>query len=425
MESLIETLTCLNTNLAGKANGALSERMHYYDNHMLRFKHDFYTVTIDSDPQIIDLVKSILKHLNIPAHQWDRYLGAPLTVYDFLIELHEHNGKKHHKINEMIELIDEQVSVRVKKVVYGGLILLAIAEGSLPFLSSLGGFTVLHGLIAAALFAPVVGTIYTLAVAGYSIYKNFQNTKASFLQRMQNSFFLLAHAALKFAGYGILIAAATTSSPVVAILFTAAATIAVLREVASLVRMVIQDKRKEPIHANASLSVRQHHARHDLEYIKRRNELLINIATAVISVGIVALWSFVPGGIFVVVGAIAAIGVLFIAEQLAHKYNKRVMKKRLQAEFEALELEDQQKQALRPAVEPTDDIVNDNVERLSSDSEITAIDEQPTLRSPDTLLSRPSRNGIFSAGERRISFENSQLNTPHDLDADPSAEFSL
>jgi hypothetical protein len=412
MESLIETLRCFNTYLAGTDSNALTDRMRYYDNELFQFKHDFYTVTIDSSPQITELILALLKHLNIPPHQWYRYLGTSLTVYDFLVELREHNGERIPQVNEIIDHIYVQVSSRLKKITYGGLILLATVEGSLPFLATFGGLTALHGLIAAALFAPIVGTIFTLAVAGYSIYKNFHNTKIPFLQRMQNHFFLLAQSALKFAGYGILIAAATTSSPVVAILLTVSATVVVMKELASLARMVIQDKQNHPLAADASLSERQYYARYDLEYIRRRNDILIDIVTAVISVGIVAVWSFMPGGIFIVVAAIAAIGILFIAEQLAHKYNKKVINNRLQSQFEALELADQQKQVLSPTVE----CIDKDEEQQLNDRTIPPLAVQPRLQRSNLQLSRPSQNGMFSAGERVVSRGNSQLNAHDDLE---------
>ncbi len=416
MEALIETLTCFNGSFARGHKHALRNRMSYYDDKMLELKHDFYTTTINANDQIKELVQRILVNLKIPKHQWGRYLDVPLTVYDFLMELREHNRKEHESINEFIELIDKQIRLRWKKIIYGGLITLAAAEGSLPFLAPIGGLTALQGLLATALFVPFVGTVYTAALALYSLYQNIYDKKIPFLQRMQNNFFLLARTALKFAGYGILIAAATTATPVVAFLFVFAEVATVLKEVASLVRMAIQDRDNVALTDNTVLSARQHQARHHIDYVTRRNTALINLAAAVISVAIVAVWCFVPGGIFITVALIAAIGFVYLAEQWAHKHNKTTMNTRLQNKFEALELEYQTEQALQPV----DELVN-SADHSESPPELTvgeptrlSVDSisPPSRRILDDRLSRPSQSGIFSAKQQPTSEQPDMINHP-------------
>ena len=108
MQQLIKTLRSFSNELRGASNFSLSSCMSYYDGKSVEFNRDFYTTKINSDEQISKIVEDILIHLKIPPLQWGRYLGAPLTVNDFLVELFEHNSKENQKLKEFIALIDEQ-----------------------------------------------------------------------------------------------------------------------------------------------------------------------------------------------------------------------------------------------------------------------------------------------------------------------------
>ena len=336
MQSLIDTLKSFNTVIMSKnPQNVLRDCMSYYYNNMAQFQHDFYTATIDSTDEIKACVQDILTNLNIPKLQWGRYLDSCLTVHDFLVEL---DGlTKNEKIREFIKLIDTQAELEREKIIFAGLTALLFLDISAVLLVASRGVTAFQELIAAAVFIPVVGVVYTAAVAIYSLYKNLSDKKIPWFDRFRDNFFLLANAALNFAAYGVLITAATTATPVTAVLFVLAAVVSVIQEVTSIVQMVIQDKTKATIVEPTDLDAQQKQARHELDYIKRRNSVLINIFTAVASASIVAAWCFVPGGIFVAVGAVVAIGVVYLAKSWAQKHNEAAIKARLQSKYEDLE----------------------------------------------------------------------------------------
>lgn len=407
MESLIETLRSFDTSLIEGCGNALKERMSYYDNNWLQFNKDIYTISINSDEKIQALVAQILEHLKVPEQQRSRYLGASITVNELFIELRDHEASKNKKIDEFIGLINQQVRARLKKVVYGSVIIFAALEASSPVLAASGGFTALQGLIAAAAFLPLVGILYTTAAAIYSIYQNATDKKIPFFHRLQRNLFLFAQTAIKLTGYCILAAAATTSTPVVAALFVAAAAVVVVGEVASLVRMSLKERHHHVALDSAPLQERQAQARHAVDYIKRRNDRLINIAAAVIGVAIVAVSCFVPGGIFVTLGVVAAVTALYFVEQWALKRNKAVMDARLHRQFEEIEeAHDSEKlNTLQKANTPTDGI------GLVSKVELSVVKQEapesiaPMHRTIDDQLSHPSQGGFFSVNAKSTSLE--------------------
>lgn len=242
MESLIITLGCFNTDLTSPGNRALHARMiNYYSDQMSAFNRDFNVIRIDADERIQGLINTTLKNLNIPLQERSRYLNAHLTMYELLDELNEHY-KENNKISEFLAEVNYLTRRKWKKILLGGVFLLGAFELSLPFFF-VSGLTLFQELLAAVLFIPVVGIVYTTGVGLYSLYKNFgdRGKKITLFQRFHDNFFLLADSALKFAAYSILIAAATTASPVAAILFVVAESAGVVKEMISLAHIVGRD----------------------------------------------------------------------------------------------------------------------------------------------------------------------------------------
>ncbi len=407
MESLIETLNSFDTSLLKGSKNALQKRMSYYDNNFLQFNKDFYTIKINSDEKIQALVAKILKNLAIPEPQWSRYLGVPMTVNELLVELRDHKVSENRKIDEFIGLINKQIRMRWKMVIYGSFIIFAAAEASSPFLAANGGLTALQGLIAAAAFVPFMGMLYTTFSAFYSIYQNTMDKKIPFIHRMQRNFFLLAQTAIKLAGYSILLAAATTSTPVVAALFVAAAAVVVVKEVTSLIRMSFKERHHPVTPDGALLQERQVQARHAVDYIKRRNDGLIKTTTALIGVGIVAVSFFVPGGIFITIGAVVAITALYFVEQAVLNRNKAVMDKRLCDQFKKIEKDYniEKLKTLQQADTLTHQVALDRTVKTSVVEQTAQINDR---------LSHPSLSGFFSVNSKSASLKKGWLQTESD-----------
>ena len=311
-----------------------------------------------SDEKINTLILDILINLKIPKKQWGRYIGAQLSVYDFLLELRDYNKAENSKVTDFIDFIDEQAIFSWKKTIIGSLLLVIFAESGLAVFATKGVITTIQSLMAGTLFVPVVGAIYTTVVAVYSIYENLTDKKTPLLHKIHDNLFLLAGTGLKFAAYGLLITAAATTAvlPLAAGLFVAAAAVFAIKEIVGLVRMKIQENHTIKIPENASLREHQQQARQELEYIKARNDRVIKIAPAVLYVGLIAVSSFVPGGIFVTAAVFLAMAVAYIIEKKAINYNNSVISKQLEHRFETLEQDYNDKKTLQNA-----DLLDENV----------------------------------------------------------------
>ena len=393
MQSLIEALTSFNTFLAIPMGSDLSGGLNYFDKEKIVIDRYLFNTTLISDEKIEPIVRDILPKLGIPKEQWGRYIGENLTVYDFLVELSKHNKKNNAKIKEFIDFIDDKATFSWTKIFFASILALITAEFALPFIGGAAALSSLQTLFAAALFAPIVGAVFTSAIALYSLYQSFFDKKTPLLHRLQDNFFVLAYSALRYAGYGVLIAAAVTVSPLAAILFVVAEAALALKEISSLVRMVLEEKRTVTIPENAELSLQQHQARHELDYVKRRNTKVINIVAAVVLVGVVAASVFIPGGIFVTAGAIAAIMLVTFIQKWANNRNTTLLNERLQGKFEELERDSPKEETLQF----TNQLVNPAVPGEES-SVKPSTDAKPSLNRPtsDDRKSRVSQVGAFS-----------------------------
>ena len=222
-KSLLDSLESINSYIVNGSGSRFVDYMSYYDDRSKDLDRDFFTTTINSDPKIQELVEKILTNLKIPRHQWGRYLGSSLTVHDFLEELSENNKLENTKLKQMLDVIDIKSRFRWDKTVLGGLLLLLGIELTLPF----GGGSVIQQVVVGLLFSPVVSAVYSLGVVLYSLYQGIFDTSKPLLQRIQDNFFKLANAGLKFAGACVISAAAVVASPVASILFVVAAGVSV------------------------------------------------------------------------------------------------------------------------------------------------------------------------------------------------------
>ena len=397
MQSLIDTLTCFNNYLVHGKKTSISDRISYYNGKRVDFNRDFHKTLINSNDELHKLVDTLLCTLKIEERQRSRYLGMHLTVYELLVELRDHN-RNNDKLKAFIDIIDDHDRIKWAKIFFGSLIAVGIIEVSLPILTHLAGLSTIQELIAAAIFAPVLGSIITTAVAIFSLYQTLNNKSLSLSHQFQENFFILAHVALKFTAFGLLLTAVTTTSPVVATLFVVAEGINVLREIASLVHVFIQDRQRVVTPGSHDLRTLQTEARHQFDFVKRRNKVLIDIAAAVVCAGIVAAWCFVPGGLFVALGAGIGLGLVFFAKSLAHHRVEKAIKTQLYHQFEEVEHDDETKHA---SLQKSEELVL--CDELHPEEAVVmkpanVCDDilRPSLKNPTD--DRVSRLGMFSVG---------------------------
>jgi len=253
------------------------------------------------------------------------------------------------KFNQIV--LDKSRISRQKALLFGLLGLLPIVGGL-----SYNGFSAAEQIFTAALFTPVVGIVAAVGAGAYAIYENLTRKNVRWIDQLRDNFFVVAGTALKISAYGLVIAAAVSASPVVAILTTVAAGVAVIREAAKLIAM---RNSKENV-VDGDLHAKQKQARLDDEIAKTKKTVWLRLGVAIVLTGIAAAACFAPGGIFVVAAAGIATALTCLFQWRAEKAIAKSTTD-LNAKFEALEKQDvAQEESNQPQVEP----------ELTSDAEV-------------------------------------------------------
>ena len=356
---LIRTLQSFNQYLQGNsAEENLPALLASYDKKMAGVNKDFFKTTIDSDPALSKVVGDILTTLGIEdQRKRGRYIDSPVPVRQFLKEVATYNVTLENKakIQEIKKfnqiVLDKSRISRQKALLFGLLGLLPIVGGL-----SYNGFSAAEQIFTAALFTPVVGIVAAVGAGAYAIYENLTRKNVRWIDQLRDNFFVVAGTALKISAYGLVIAAAVSASPVVAILTTVAAGVAVIREAAKLIAM---RNSKENV-VDGDLHAKQKQARLDDEIAKTKKTVWLRLGVAIVLTGIAAAACFAPGGIFVVAAAGIATALTCLFQWRAEKAIAKSTTD-LNAKFEALEKQDvAQEESNQPQVEP----------ELTSDAEV-------------------------------------------------------
>lgn len=351
--SLVEALKKINSFIRGSSYDALKAHMQNYERHWLQFNRDFYTITINSDkeytsssslslplpkdgddtPLILYELENLLKNLHIPHYKWNRYLNSKLTVYDLLNQLNaDLQSKNNIQIASIIKLLDKQGAKNKKRAIFGGFMFSSMmiifyfsdfVPGILEFIQT--GVTL-----------PILGLIYTAGLTFYRFYNNHFDKKSSLFNRIRDNSFLIASTALNISAYATWIALGVSMSPIVASLFVAASSMDAIKEFFAATQSYIAYKKSYFIPQN-DLHGAQEHARREKGYRQHRNAAIINIIAAILLVGVMAVWSFMPGALLITALCIAAIVVIHIAKSRALAYNNSLMRDSLQKELRELE----------------------------------------------------------------------------------------
>lgn len=346
---LIRTLQDFNKYLQGHGEGeSLPALLAGYDKKMAGVNKDFYKTTIDSDPALGKAVGDILTTLGVDdKRKRGRYVGSPVAVRQFLKEVVQYHQtpENKHKIKDVNVfnqiILDKSRVSRQKALLFGLLGLLPIVGGL-----SYNGFSAAQQIFTAALFTPVVGIVAAVGAGAYAIYESLSRKNVPWIDKLRDNFFIVAGTALKISAYGLVIAAAVTAAPVVAILTTVAAGIGVIREAAKLIAM---RNAKQKI-VDGDLHVKQNQARLDDEIAKTKKTVWLRLGVAIVLTGIAAVACFAPGGIFVVIGAGIAMALTSLVQWRAEKAIAKSTTD-LHAKFQELEQEDARQELNRPQVE--------------------------------------------------------------------------
>lgn len=348
---LIKTLQFFDQHLQDKKGEKdLLNYMTSYDKKMAKVNKDFYTTTVNSDPEVLQAVENVLERLGLPQQQWGRYTGSSLTVHQMLKEVAEHTNKspenkeKLAQVTSLAKMIKAKSRLSWQKAFLYSLVAVFPVVASIPF----GGGGFIAQIVTAALFPPTLGLTGTFGGALYSLYKTTYDKNIPVLDKILDNFLVLTGTILKAAAYGLVIATAVTGLPVVGILTVAAAGVGILREGFKLMQMNLKGKAEQVKTGPENLMSKQQDARFNSDYEKKKKSLWIELSAAVVLTGIAAVSCFGPGGSIIVASAAIATVVTYISQWAINKYIEKSAKKELHGNFGRLETEDEaEKNALQ------------------------------------------------------------------------------
>ncbi len=335
MVAIDTVLQTLRSRLQGESidDSAMTTAMVGYTREGLLFEKDFFTTKLceltAAQQQMVD---AIVAAVAVSPPQSLRFKSAPLTIKQFLDELHALKPDN-AAINLQLTLINQrQQGLRRKWWLLGAVsslmlcIPVSVLVQIMPFMDALLGILSL---------IPVFGAAFTVGLAGYSVYQFLRNPHISFAQRFfDNTFFLLSKA-LQLVGYSLLIAGMLSSSYLVAGLFVGAELVLLAKEAINLFDLY---QKKQHLQAKdldqKPLLIRAEH-----DFSKERNKIVIDILVSLALAATIGVMCFFTGGMIIPVACLVAIGVIYVSQHYAKQYNEKVMDKQLQKDFANFDLE--------------------------------------------------------------------------------------
>lgn len=353
--TVVRSLIQFDTYIRGGSTKSLKRYMRYYDNRIDALNQDFKSIVID-DESVKKHIKLMLTNLGVSKYQWDKYFGHDLTVYDFLLMLGQAG---HLQMAYLVRVIDRKERVSRMAIATGILLPAGIVASVLCSPPMKEVLESVRAFFASADSLPILGIVKTSISSAINLYRIFSNTTQSLFNRMRDATFVVAKAAINYVGYALWLASAVTMTPVVATLFAVSSFLDVAKEVFCLVQEVVQHNRAPAICEGDELNTTRNRIRHEIGYKTHLYAAIINLVTVVAVVGIMAAWTFAPGGIFVALACVAALAIVYAIQYFALRENRRVMRDELQNKLEQAEADYLQSNSCASELSIEDDLSND------------------------------------------------------------------
>lgn len=310
----------------------LEQYFQIYNEDYISFEHDFNSILINSNDAIIDEVIELLTQLNINFKLWGSYFNQDLTLYNFFIEL----AKDHENSTQLNQLID----LIVKRKWYGlGELLQSLAIALLfispvlaallyPAVSFMWDF-----LFKTANFLPILGIVVSITSLVFNIYLNHLSDRRPSYKIYRDDIFLGISSALGIAAKTLLIIAKGILAPIAAFLFVAAAIVDTIKELFYLLELRKNYLEKPDFEENDQAIIHQQYARHEYDYLKQRNTLIVNLIAALTLTALVITCSFFPVGIVLTLSTCASIVCVYMLKKLFLYLNENSIANQLQSEL--------------------------------------------------------------------------------------------
>ncbi|WP_419420379.1 hypothetical protein ACNVED_03500 [Legionella sp. D16C41] len=342
MKTIVNNLKAINEYIKGGDSEALKNELSYYDQRLNELKINFREVIITEDGEVIEQITILLANLNIPKAQWPNYIKKK-NIYQLLEQL---NQRGFIQIAYIQQLIDEKLQISRVKLFAAGTGVATVLLSSLFIPELIMVRLALQSFILSIFSLPVLGLIGKVFSTAYFLYDNYADQKKTLIKRLEDNGFVLAGFVVNLTAYILWIIAASPMTPLVASLFVLASLLNVAKEIISLSHFAIKYKYyREPIPTEANVDLYRSYVRNEYSYLKQRNAVFINLMAAILLVGIMASWSFVPSGIIVTICAFTALAIVALVRKYSLNKNEKVIGKQLQAQLAHLnEVENDLKQ---------------------------------------------------------------------------------
>ncbi|STX50677.1 Uncharacterised protein [Legionella busanensis] len=330
MKSVLDNLKVFNNYIKGERADVVKNELAYYKYNLDALKINFKEVIITDDEDIVEQVQNILANLNIPKSQWPSYIKRK-NLYQFLEKL---NRRGFIQISYLLQLIDEKTQIRKKNLTLAGFGALMIFLSSLFIPQLVAVRLALQSFILSTFSLPLLGLISKVFSTGYYLYNNHTDTKRTLLKRLHDNGFVVASFIVNFVAYVLWIIAASPMTPLIGGLFILASVLNVAKELFSLGHYAIKYIARDALPTTLDLNLYRSHIRNEYSYFNRRNSAFINLVAAILIVGIMAAWSFLPSGIILSVGTFVAIGIISLVKKLILDRSEKIIRDRLQLQLQ-------------------------------------------------------------------------------------------
>lgn len=177
---------------------------------------------------------------------------------------------------------------------------------------------------------PIVGFLVSTCLSMVRVWRTIADQKMTYFARLRQSMFILSVWLFNSVAYSLVISG-INSIPLVGFFFLMGSVMMVLNHSLSLARKLKQLKEQSLDKQQESLQDIHSRTRLSFGLEQQRNELIADVVTAVLMVGIVAVSSFVPGGFIVVLSCLTAIAFVNITQLVVNKIIKERSERRLES----------------------------------------------------------------------------------------------
>ncbi|WP_131780988.1 hypothetical protein [Legionella gresilensis] len=382
MKSVLDNLKAFNNYIKGDRADVVKNELAYYTYNLDALRVNFKEIIITDDEEIVEQVQNILANLNIPKSQWSSYIKGK-NLYQFLEKL---NRRGFIQISYILQLIDEKTQISRKKLTLAGFGALMIFLSSLFIPQLVTVRLALQSFILSTFSLPVLGLISHVFSTGYYLYNNHTDTKRTVLKRLHDNGFVVASFLVNFVAYVLWIIAASPMTPLIGGLFILASVLNVAKELISLGHYAIKYIAREALPTTLDLNLYRSHIRNEYSYFNRRNSTFINLIAAILIVGIMAAWSFLPSGIILSVGTFVAIGIVALVKKLILDKSEKIIRERLQLQLQHINEVEEKLTSRTPLTEELGHQIVKEVKKEQQKEEFTERSKASDTNSTSTYL---------------------------------------